>query len=207
MLRAWCVAFDPHDPERMIYGTFGRGFFEARWPRDHRPIGTRSYAHVPADDAHARVPEAAALVVRDFGPATFDYTYGSGWTLGESIHAAEGDGVAVVRIDATEGGGAGLVLGGANLAPAGQGQLALRLRKLDGNEAGTLLLVLRGPDDAQRTIDVDLSQLPPRQFQTLTFPLEDFDVADVQQIQIQGTNFSPDAGRLVVELDLIETRP
>jgi hypothetical protein len=34
MLRGQAVAFNPHDPEQIVMGTFGRGFFVARWPRN-----------------------------------------------------------------------------------------------------------------------------------------------------------------------------
>jgi hypothetical protein len=36
MLRGQAVAFNPHDPEQIVMGTFGRGFFVARWPRNMR---------------------------------------------------------------------------------------------------------------------------------------------------------------------------
>ena len=34
MLRATAAAFDPFDPTRLVIGTFGRGFWTARWPRE-----------------------------------------------------------------------------------------------------------------------------------------------------------------------------
>lgn len=36
-LRGHAIAFDPHDPTRLIFGSFGRGFFQARWPASPAP--------------------------------------------------------------------------------------------------------------------------------------------------------------------------
>jgi photosystem II stability/assembly factor-like uncharacterized protein len=33
MLRGRVLALDPHDPQRLVFGTNGRGYFTARWPR------------------------------------------------------------------------------------------------------------------------------------------------------------------------------
>lgn len=33
MTRGEVIAIDPHDPERLVFGSFGAGFFEARWPK------------------------------------------------------------------------------------------------------------------------------------------------------------------------------
>lgn len=41
MTRGHVVTFDPHDPSRIICGTLGRGFFQARWPRSLNLRGTR----------------------------------------------------------------------------------------------------------------------------------------------------------------------
>lgn len=51
--RGWCIAFDPHDGEALVFGAFGRGFWRADWPRDHVPTGDRRYAHRPIDAAFA----------------------------------------------------------------------------------------------------------------------------------------------------------
>ncbi len=32
MTRGEVIAIDPHDPQRLVFGSFGAGFFEARWP-------------------------------------------------------------------------------------------------------------------------------------------------------------------------------
>jgi len=32
-LRGECIAINPHDPEQLVFGTHGRGFFVARWPK------------------------------------------------------------------------------------------------------------------------------------------------------------------------------
>ncbi|MDQ3814836.1 MAG: hypothetical protein M3347_12910, partial [Armatimonadota bacterium] len=91
MLRGYVVEFNPHDPEQLIFGSNGRGFFTTRWPKEFKPVGTRRYTHT-ADDTHFAVvvanepveskPATAAgeitYVIRDFGPAGFDYPYG-GW--------------------------------------------------------------------------------------------------------------------------------
>ena len=32
-LRGEAIAIDPHDPERVVVGTLGRGFWQMRWPK------------------------------------------------------------------------------------------------------------------------------------------------------------------------------
>ncbi len=49
MLRANACAFNPFDPEEIVVGTYGMGFFRARWPKDFKPAGTRSYTSEAAD--------------------------------------------------------------------------------------------------------------------------------------------------------------
>jgi hypothetical protein len=64
MLRANACAFDPCDPEQIVIGTYGMGFFRARWPKAHLPPGTRRYASTDEDrQAAALTPEVAAGVL------------------------------------------------------------------------------------------------------------------------------------------------
>ncbi len=53
MLRANACAFNPFDPAEIVVGTYGMGFFKARWPKDVKPTGTRTYVHGMQDDAAA----------------------------------------------------------------------------------------------------------------------------------------------------------
>lgn len=79
MLRGRCVAIDPHDPERIVFGAFGRGFFIARWPRDYRPEGTRRYRQTDADAEHARIKPPEPVLVRN-GDMTAGDTVPAEWT-------------------------------------------------------------------------------------------------------------------------------
>jgi hypothetical protein len=66
MRRGHAVAFNPFDPEQVVYGTLGRGYFVARWPKGHAPKAPRSYVHTPEDDrlaaAGVEVPRPVVLV-------------------------------------------------------------------------------------------------------------------------------------------------
>ncbi len=55
MLRGQAAAFNPHDPEEIVVGTFGRGFFIARWPRSYKPGAERRYV-APNEDRAAAAP-------------------------------------------------------------------------------------------------------------------------------------------------------
>lgn len=55
MLRGQAIAFSP-DGERLVVGTFGRGFFTATWPRDLVIAGERRYTGDAEDLRFAAVP-------------------------------------------------------------------------------------------------------------------------------------------------------
>ena len=55
-LRGYAIAFNPHDPEQLIFGTQGRGFFATRWPRAFAPAGACAYAST-AEDARFAASE------------------------------------------------------------------------------------------------------------------------------------------------------
>ncbi len=55
MLRGYVAAFDPHNPERVVFGTQGRGFFVGAWPRAFHPAGGRAYVSSPEDSAFAKI--------------------------------------------------------------------------------------------------------------------------------------------------------
>ena len=58
MLRGWAIAFNPFDPEGLVVGTMGRGFFQTRWAKDSVPPGERKrYVHSEADTKFAAVAE------------------------------------------------------------------------------------------------------------------------------------------------------
>jgi lysophospholipase L1-like esterase len=210
MTRARAAAFDPFDPSRVVIGTYGRGFFTATWPVGHRPIPVRSYSSTPEDASQVARPATGPatrptdgrihVIQRFNNNANFAYTYGADWKLGGNVTPSAN----AVRIDSTEHGGAGIVLNGANLAPGRETLLVVRLRTLEGNEAAALAInILRG--DGNVGLSVPLGS-PTDSFQTLSVPLAGADVEKVLQVQIQGTNFSPSARRLRVEIELIGTR-
>lgn len=49
MLRGSVLAIDPFNPQRLVLGTNGRGFFVANWPRALSFTGTRAYVSTIAD--------------------------------------------------------------------------------------------------------------------------------------------------------------
>ena len=67
ILRGHAIAFDPFEPGELVFGSFGRGFFEAFWPLTIKLRPGRSYVVSPADREFARVGESpstpAATVV------------------------------------------------------------------------------------------------------------------------------------------------
>lgn len=60
MLRGQVVAINPHDPEQLVFGSFGGGYYEGRWPKSYRPVGTRSYTSTAADATNV-APQAAEV--------------------------------------------------------------------------------------------------------------------------------------------------
>jgi hypothetical protein len=75
MLRGQAVAFNPHNPEQIVLGTFGRGFFQARWPKTFMPQASRSYTSTPEDaaivapDDETKVAKNGAVNSSDVLPA------------------------------------------------------------------------------------------------------------------------------------------
>jgi photosystem II stability/assembly factor-like uncharacterized protein len=63
MLRAQAVGFDPHNPGRLLVGTFGRGFFRADWPAGLVPPGEpRRHVHDGDDSAFATPDDDSELI-------------------------------------------------------------------------------------------------------------------------------------------------
>jgi len=146
-------------------------------------------------------------IIADFGGRNFDYAYGDIWKVGGNISTGEDGGVGFVQIDSTEHGGAGLVLNGVNLAPQGQTHLALRARKMAGNAATQLAVNLNraDADGGGKTLTFDLRGLSEDHFSTVLVRLPDGDFSKVQQIQVQGTNWSGAAGPLKIQIDSLGT--
>ncbi len=55
MTRGLVVAFNPFDPTQLVFGSNGRGFFQARWPKTLTPAGRRSSVQVAEDARFAAV--------------------------------------------------------------------------------------------------------------------------------------------------------
>jgi hypothetical protein len=55
MTRGSVIAFDPHDPTRLVWGADGRGFWTARWPRTLIPTDGKAYVASPDDARFAAV--------------------------------------------------------------------------------------------------------------------------------------------------------
>ncbi|MEM1167127.1 MAG: hypothetical protein AAGI30_12660, partial [Planctomycetota bacterium] len=60
MRRTTCIAFDPHDPERLVVGTAGRGFFIGQWPASAGIDSTIRYRHTLSDAEYADAAQAIA---------------------------------------------------------------------------------------------------------------------------------------------------
>jgi lysophospholipase L1-like esterase len=148
---------------------------------------------------------AVTNVISDFG--NFNYTYGPDWKLNENVKGGDAAGASFVRIDATEHGGAGLVLNGANIAPQKQTHLAIRARRMPGNKAAALAVNLNraDADGGGKGVTFDLSKLSEIEWTTLTVPLPEGNWSKVQQIQLQGTNWSAAAQPLKIQIDSIGT--
>jgi beta-glucosidase len=59
MMRGLCVAFNPHNPEQLVCGTQGSGYFEGRWPKGFTPQATRTYTMKDDDRKHAAPQNSA----------------------------------------------------------------------------------------------------------------------------------------------------
>ena len=162
-------------------------------------------APVTATDAAADV--VLTNVAVRLGPGNFNYNYGADWKVGENITTGQADGVNFVQLDTTENGGAGSVLNGADLTPQNQTHLALRVRALEGNKAGRINVNLNrsDADGGGKTVTFDLSKLAPNVWTTLVEPLPAGKWDKVQQIQVQGTNWSAGAQPLKIQIAQIGT--
>lgn len=175
--------------------------------------GAKTTATKTASASAAGAPKTtgAALeithAIRDFGPASFDYAYGDVWKVGENIKNGDANGTGYVQLDATEHGGAGLVLNGANLVPQKQTHLALRARLLPGNAASVLNVNIVRPDNegGGKTISFDLTKLNDKEFTTLSEPLGEGKFDNVLQVQVQGTNWSAGTQPLKIQIDSLGT--
>jgi lysophospholipase L1-like esterase len=64
MLRGHAIAFDPFDSRKVVFGSFGRGFWKASWPVDFVPRGAKSYTTSAEDIAFANGRPPAIAVPR-----------------------------------------------------------------------------------------------------------------------------------------------
>ena len=60
ILRGHAIAFDPFEPGELVFGSFGRGYFETFWPLTTKLRPGRSYTQTPADQEFARVIDSVA---------------------------------------------------------------------------------------------------------------------------------------------------
>lgn len=184
-----------------------------------KPVQDRRYEPaVPAQKA-ASVPDQAipipgpdglaVKVIRDFGPSGVDYVYGPVWKHeggAANVHPGQIDGVGCLIIDTTEHGGGGVIAGGLPITAQGQTHLVVRLRPLKGNVAGSLGFNIM-LQDGKHGVQVRLDDLPVDRFSTVLVPLPGTPAAwkPLDQLQIQGSNFSGSARELKVAIDRIGT--
>lgn len=148
---------------------------------------------------------APAATVRDFGPASLDYVYPAGsWKLGETVAAVRDGEVGSLQILSTEHGGGGVLLRG-SLVPGGEKFLALTARKLEGNAADRLAVQIIRAKGGGKLYVFPIDQLAADRYSTLYLPLEGDGYDSVEQVQFQGTNFSPAARPLKILIDKLET--
>ena len=147
----------------------------------------------------------AVRVVRDFGPAGFEYTFGADWKNDANVKPGDIAGTPCVIIDTTENGGAGIILGGVDLCPQGQTHLLISLHALPDNQAGGLSINLNGNDGKSRNVSISFEHLKAEGFSNVVvaLPGAPSDYAHIEQIQIQGTNWSPGAKPLKIAIDRI----
>lgn len=143
------------------------------------------------------MPEIA--LVRSLGDP--DYCYGPDWHQGGNVRRGELDGRTCLKIETSENGGAGLLLGGMDIAPDGQTAVAIELRPLPGNAAsGIGFNLIPHGDSGKGSLSIDLTRLPSDRFTTIVLPLPGRGPWRLDQIQVQGGNWSPGARALRVAI-------
>ena len=107
MLRGRAVAFNPHNSEQIVMGTFGRGFFQTRWPKNLVPKATRTYRSTSEDSSTAQ-PEDETNLARNGAmnaggalPANWDGKFGDATAARDSTVVKEG--AASLRVDGQAG--------------------------------------------------------------------------------------------------------
>lgn len=110
MRRGQAIAFDPFDSERIVFGSYGRGFFLAKWPLSYRPTGDIRYESTVADAEACQPVPAGGNLVRNGSFAegalapdhwTVSYT-GAGRLDVARDTATKFDGVASLRAESSD---------------------------------------------------------------------------------------------------------
>jgi hypothetical protein len=78
MTRVMCVAFNPHDPEQLVCGTWGGGYYVGRWPTAATVVGTRHYETTDKDRQLVAVPNLSGELLRN-GPMSEGKELPAGW--------------------------------------------------------------------------------------------------------------------------------
>ncbi len=81
MLRGNVLAFDPFNPERIVFGTYGRGFFQTTWPAIKSLNGARAYVSTRNDAQFATVRfSSAPQIALDNGDMEKGAALPEGWS-------------------------------------------------------------------------------------------------------------------------------
>ncbi len=59
MLRVSAIEFNPHNPEELLIGTAGRGFFKTSWPKTHQLLALRQYDSTAEDRQYCAIAKEA----------------------------------------------------------------------------------------------------------------------------------------------------
>lgn len=143
--------------------------------------------------------------IREGADVRLDYLYGETWKQGSTVSSRSDGEAKYLQIDASEWGGGGMVLGGVDIAPDGQTHLVLRARLMPGHGGGKIQINLIAQGEKKVELALPTSYLDTKTFRTVAVKLPQGGPRKIEQIQIQGANFSPSAGPFKLQIASVGT--